>query len=49
MKIEKSLEQYVEFEKMEVNMKDEAKKVAEEKGQDEDEILSVLKRLGKLK
>ena len=48
-KIEKSLEQYVEFDRMEVNFKEEAKKVADEKGQNEDEILSVLKRLGKLK
>ncbi len=51
IKIEKSLEQYVEFQKMEVNFKEEAKKVADEKGQsqNQDEILSVLKRLGKLK
>lgn len=48
-KIEKSLEQYVQFETMEVNFKEEAKKVADEKGQNQDEILSVLKRLGKLK
>lgn len=48
-KIEKSLEQYVHFEKMEVSLNDEAKKVADEKGQKQDEILSVLKRLGKLK
>jgi hypothetical protein len=48
-KIDKSLEQYVHFETMEVSLKDEVQKVAEEKGQDEDEILSVLKRLGKLK
>ena len=48
-KIEKSLEQYVQFETMEVNFKEEAQKVADEKGQNQDEILSVLKRLGKLK
>ena len=48
-KIEKSLEQYVQFETMEVNLKEEAQHIAEEKGQDQDEILSVLKRLGKLK
>jgi hypothetical protein len=34
---------------MEVSMKQEAEKVAHEKGQNTDEILSVLKRLGKLK
>ena len=48
-KIDRSLEQYVKFEKMEVNMKQEAQHMAEESGQNKDEILNVLKRLGKLK
>ena len=49
IKIEKSLEQYVQFEKMEVSLNDEAQKVAEERGENTDEIITVLKRLGKLK
>lgn len=48
-KIDKSLEQYVEFETMNVSLQQEAEKVATEKGQNTDEIISVLKRLGKLK
>ena len=34
---------------MQVSLQDEAEKVAHEKGQNTDEIISVLKRLGKLK
>ena len=48
-KIDKSLEQYVEFEQMNVTLKQKAQEVAHEKGQNTDEIISVLKRLGKLK
>ena len=48
-KIEKSIEQYVKFDKLEVNFNDQAEQVAQEKGQDKDEILTVLKRLGKIK
>jgi hypothetical protein len=48
-KIDKSLEQYVHFETMEVSLQEKVNEVANEKGGDQDEILSVLKRLGKLK
>lgn len=46
-KLAKSLEQHVALAKLEVNMETEAKRVAKERGADED-VLSVLKRLGKL-
>jgi hypothetical protein len=49
VKIDKSLQQLVQFEPMQVNMQQKAEEVAHEKGQQADEILSVLKRLGKLK
>ena len=48
-KIEKSLDQYVKFDKLEVNYKEQTEQIAHEKGQGKDEILTVLKRLGKIK
>lgn len=46
-KVQKSLEQYVSLEKLNVNLADEAKQAVKLRG-DEEEILAILKRLGKL-
>ena len=48
VKISKSLDQYVKFEKVAVTLDEKADEVAKESGQNKDEILNVLKRLGKL-
>ena len=47
-KVEKSLEQYVPLPKLEVNLQTEAKRMAKQKGAKEDDILVMLRRLGKL-
>lgn len=49
-KVRKSLEQHLNLPALQVNMEDEAKKAAEQQGTDSesDDVLSVLKRLGKL-
>ena len=47
-KVRKSLEQQVELPKLEVNLEREAKRVAKQSGGSEDDILVVLRRLGKL-
>lgn len=47
-KLRKSLEQHIKLPALEVNMESEAKAVAKERGEAEEEILATLKRLGKL-
>jgi hypothetical protein len=47
-KVRKSIEQLVTLPRLEVNMENEVKKVAKEKGADEADILAILKRLGKI-
>jgi type II secretory pathway component GspD/PulD (secretin) len=47
VKVRKSLDQYVELPRLDVNLEREAKRAARQRGTDED-ILQVLKRLGKL-
>ncbi len=47
-KVRKSVEQHVALPILEVNIEKEAKKVAKQRGGSEDDILVVLKRLGKL-
>lgn len=47
-KVQKSVEQYVTLQKLEVNMETEAKKVGKQRGTTESDILAVLRRLGKL-
>ncbi len=47
-KVRKSLEQNVELPKLEVNLENEAKRVARRQGADEDDVLAILRRLGKL-
>ena len=46
-KVQKSLDQYVALEKLNVNLEDEAKQAVKQRGEEE-EILAILKRLGKL-
>ncbi len=46
-KVQKSLDQYVSLEKLNVNLVDEAKQAVKQRG-DEEEVLAILKRLGKL-
>lgn len=46
-KVEKSLEQYVSLSRLNVSLVDEAKQAAKKRG-DEDEVLEILKRIGKL-
>ncbi len=46
-KVRKSLEQYVDLPRLDVNLEREAKRAARQRGADED-ILQVLKRIGKL-
>lgn len=46
-KVTKSLEQFVELEPLQVNLEKQAKAAAKTRG-DEDEVLAVLKRIGKL-
>lgn len=46
-KVQKSLDQYVALEKLEVNLEKEAKQAARRRG-DEEDVLAILKRLGKL-
>ena len=47
-KVEKSLEQHVTLEKLNVDMNKEVKRASKEKGLDADELLQVLKRINKL-
>jgi len=47
VKVRKSLEQYVDLPRLDVSLEKEAKRAAKQRGSDED-ILQVLKRLGKL-
>ncbi len=47
-KVRKSLEQHVPLPKLEVNLKKEAQKEAREKGANEEDIIKVLQRLGKI-
>ena len=47
-KLRKSFEQSVKLPRLEVNLESEAKRVAEQSGADEDDILAVLRRLGKI-
>ncbi len=47
-KVRKTVEQYVRLQKLEVNLETELKKAAKQKGSSENDILVVLKRLGKL-
>jgi len=47
VKVRKSLEQYVDLPRLDVNLEREAKRAVKQRGSDED-ILQVLKRLGKL-
>lgn len=48
-KVRKSIEQHVNLPKLEVNLQTEARKMARQQGASEDDILQILKRLGKLK
>ncbi len=47
-KVRKTMDQYVTLQKLHVNMESEVKKVARQKGSPEGDILTVLKRIGKL-
>lgn len=47
-KVRKSLEQYVTLPKLEVNLESEAKRVGKQRGTSDNDILAVLRRLGKL-
>lgn len=47
-KVRKSLEQHVTLARLEVNLESEAKRVAKQRGTSENDILAVLRRLGKL-
>jgi len=47
-KVKKSLDQYITLSKLEVNLEKEAKRVTMKNGGSEDDILRVLKRIGKL-
>jgi len=48
-KVRKSVEQHVNLPKLEINLQTEARKMARQQGASEDDILQILKRLGKLK
>ena len=47
-KVRKTLDQYVTLQKLHVNMESEVKKVAKQKGSPDGDILTVLRRIGKL-
>ena len=47
-KVRKSLEQHVALPKLEVNLEKEAKRVAKQRGDEESDMLVILRRLGKL-
>jgi hypothetical protein len=47
-KVRKTLDQYVTLQRLQVNMESEVKKAAKQKGSPEGDILTVLKRIGKL-
>ena len=47
-RVRKSLEQHVVLPKLQVNMESEVKRMAKQQGTDEQEVLSILKRLGKI-
>jgi hypothetical protein len=47
-KVRKSLEQHVSLPRLEVNMQREAKRVAKQRGTGEDDVLAVLRRIGKI-
>ena len=49
IRIQRSLEQKVQFEEVAVNMSNKAEQISYEKGQPKDEVLTILKRLGKIK
>lgn len=48
VKVAKSLEQHVPLPLLQVNLEDQAKRVAQQRGTEEADILGVLKRIGKL-
>jgi len=47
-KVRKSLEQHVSLPRLEVNLARETKRVAKQRGTGEDDVLAVLRRIGKI-